>query len=227
MRKLFSLSLYIIMGFFLNMLLGCNEPNDSPTNSIPDKTYEEFYNDLGNTTIEMEVVIKDKRATFFYSNDQEFFVSSIKYENAQEFGFVYNKLDNILYTIDKGQITKQVTSSMAQVQITNIFKTANYLFHLKLNKDKFVFQETVTIADRECSKFRYEDTSKNQVYNIYLDNETSLCLKCVCSNINTNTTEFFFETKKYTQEPNVTNYKDLIFSYTNNNDNKNEKNNTE
>ena len=211
MRKLLNLSLYVILGLLSNLLLGCNEPNNESGNNIPDKTYEEFYNELGDTTIEMEVVLNDKRATFFYSNDEEYFVSTIKYENAQEFGFVFNKQDNILYTIDKGEVTQSVSSSIAKNKLATIFKSANYLFYLKLNKNKFVFQETVTIANRECSKYRYEEPSKNLVYNIFIDKETSLCLKCVCSK--NDTVEMFFETKKFLQETNVQNYKILVYTY--------------
>ena len=129
MRKLLNLSLYVILGLLSNLLLGCNEPNNESGNNIPDKTYEEFYNELGDTTIEMEVVLNDKRATFFYSNDEEYFVSTIKYENAQEFGFVFNKQDNILYTIDKGEVTQSVSSSIAKNKLATIFKSANYLFY--------------------------------------------------------------------------------------------------
>lgn len=211
MRKLLNLSLYVILSLFSNLLLGCNEPNNETGNDIPDKTYEEFYNELGNTTIEMEVVLNDKRATFFYINDEEYFVSTIKYENAQEFGFVFNKQESILYTIDKGQVTQSVSSSIAKNKLATIFKSANYLFYLKLNKNKFVFQETVTIANRECGKYRYEDSSKKLIYNIFIDNETSLCLKCVCSK--NDTVEMFFETKKFLQETNVENYKLLVYTY--------------
>ena len=124
MRKLLNLSLYVVLSLFFNLLLGCNEPNNESGNNIPDKTYEEFYNDLGDTTIEMEVVLNNKRATFFYSNDDEFFISTIRYENSQEFGFVFNKLENILYTIDKGQITQEVSSSIAKNKLNSIFKSA-------------------------------------------------------------------------------------------------------
>ena len=88
MRKLLSFSLYVFIAFISNILIGCN--NSTPYSEIPEKSYEEFYEDLKNTTIEMEVVIKDKRATFLYTNDDSYFISTIKYENAQEYGFIYN-----------------------------------------------------------------------------------------------------------------------------------------
>ena len=224
MRKILYTSLYAFLIMVSSILFGCNEPfNDT---LIPEKSYEDFYEDLKNTAIEMEVIIKDKRAIFYYTNDDDYFITTIKYENAQEFGFICDLKNNTLYTVDKGQITGEITSLIAESQITSIFKSANYFFYLKLDKNKLVYQETTTLLNRECNKYRYEDTNKNLVYTIYLDKQTSLCLKCVCSN--EDVTELFFETKKFEFNPNIQNYILLVNSYNNkklenNNSNNNEK----
>ena len=209
MRKLLSFSLYVFIAFISNILIGCN--NSTPYSEIPEKSYEEFYEDLKNTTIEMEVVIKDKRATFLYTNDDSYFVSTIKYENAQEYGFIYENETNILYSLDKGKVSSEITDDLSKEQIKKIFESANYFFYLRLDIKKFIFQETVTIANRECNKYRYEDTQTNTIYNIYLDHETSLCLKLVMSK-NENI-ELFFETKKYINEPQISNYQSMVYSY--------------
>lgn len=212
MRKLLYASLYSLLVMISSILAGCNQPFKD--NGIPNKTYEDFYEDLKNTAIEMEVIVKDKRAIFFYTNDENYFITTIKYENAQEFGFIYDLHNNILYTVDKGQITAEFTSLVAESQITSIFQSANYFFYLKFDTNKLVFQEKTTIINRECNKYRYEDTDKNLVYNIYIDTQTSLCLKCVCSN--NDVTEAFFETKKFESSPNIENYTSLITQYNNN-----------
>ena len=224
MRKILYTSLYAFLIMVSSILFGCNEPfNDT---LIPEKSYEDFYEDLKNTAIEMEVIIKDKRAIFYYTNDDNYFINTIKYENAQEFGFICDLKNNTLYTVDKGQITGEITSLIAESQIKSIFQSANYFFYLKLDKNKLVYQETTTLLNRECDKYRYEDTNKNLVYTIYLDKQTSLCLKCVCSN--EDVTELFFETKKFEFNPNIQNYILLVNSYNNkklenNNSNNNEK----
>ena len=62
MRKLLYASLYSLLVMISSILTGCNQPFKD--NGIPNKTYEDFYEDLKNTSIEMEVIVKDKRAIF-------------------------------------------------------------------------------------------------------------------------------------------------------------------
>ena len=127
MRKILYTSLYAFLVMVSSILFGCNEPfNDT---LIPEKSYEDFYEDLKNTAIEMEVIIKDKRAIFYYTNDDDYFITTIKYENAQEFGFICDLKNNTLYTVDKGQITGEITSLIAESQIKSIFQSANYYIH--------------------------------------------------------------------------------------------------
>ena len=126
----------------LNILVGCSSPFKD--NSIPNKTYEDFYDDLINTTIEMEVVIKEKRAIFNYTNNENYFVTTIRYENGQEFGFIYERQNKILYTMDKGQITNDFSSIIAESQVNQIFQSANYFFYLRLDKEKMDLTEKET-----------------------------------------------------------------------------------
>lgn len=210
MKKLLHLSLCALVSVISNMLVGCSEPNNNDF-TIPDKTYEDFYKDLEDTTIEMEVIIKDKRTMFYYSSNEEYFVTTWKYENGQEFGFIYDNMNKTLYTLDKGKITLDVSASIAEKQIENIFKSANFLFYLKLDKSKFEFVEQVEIANRICNKFRYNDKSNDVVYNIYIDTESSLCFKCVRSK--NNSTELFFEIKKFDNNTNIESFKSLINIY--------------
>lgn len=223
MRKFICMSLYTFLVMISNILVGCNSPFEDK--SIPNKTYEDFYDDLINTTIEMEVVIKEKRAIFNYTNNENYFITTIRYENGQEFGFIYERENQILYTMDKGQITNDFSSIIAESQVNQIFQSANYFFYLRLDKEKMDFVESTTLLNRECNKYRYEDADKNLVYNIYIDKETSLCLKCVCSN--GDVIDLFFETKKFENVSSTKNYESLIANYINNKQVENNDQNTE
>ena len=128
MRKLLFLShsfLIIIVSF----LLGCSAPTNNP---FKPKSYNDYYNSLENTTIEMELVIDNKRAICFYTNDTEIYVFTIKYQYSGEFGYIYNTTKNELYDIENRTIKEKKINIDAENAISKLYNSNNVLFHLNL-----------------------------------------------------------------------------------------------
>lgn len=204
---LLSNSLLIIVSTFI---IGCKTP---VYNDFKPKTYDQYYNSLENTTIEMELVVNNKRAMCLYTNDTKTYVFTIKYQYSSEFGYIYNTVNNELYSIENQKIIKKEINVDAENAIAKLYKSNNVLFHLKYDFSKFEYINTVTVCNRECNKYRFIDelNGEEATFNIYIDNETGFCLKGVC--VVKDSTKIYFETKKFITQSSINDYIKLIDEY--------------
>ena len=98
MRRLLFFSYEFIIIFFSSFLFGC-ETSTSFMDFQP-KSYDEYYNFLENTTIQIEMVVNNKRAVCTYTNDGTIYVYTIKYQHSNEYGYIYNTLSNELFCLE-------------------------------------------------------------------------------------------------------------------------------
>lgn len=211
MRKLLSVSLYALLVLVSNIITGCSK--QLVDLKYEEKTYEELYDELKNTTVELEVVIEGKRNIFFYSNNDNLYIYTIKYENGPEMGYIYDNESKRVYSLERNELSLKYSDIEAEEHIEKLFKTSSFLIYLNLDKDKFEYIETTTIINRECFKYRYETNSKKgtEVYHFFIDKETSLCLKCVY-HIN-DEVKLYFETKRFSPSSEIDIYKNLVDSF--------------
>lgn len=204
---LFSNFLLILLSVFA---AGCES---SSINDFKKKSYDEYYTSLENTTIEMELVVDNKRAICFYTNDSKTFIFTIKYQYSSEYGYLYNTVNNELYCLENQVITQKKINSDAEEAIWKLYNSNNILFHLQFDYSEFEYIGTVTICNRECNKYRFIDqlNGEEATFNIYIDNETGFCLKGVC--VVDDSTKIYFEAKKFIKEANIQPYIDLINKY--------------
>ena len=215
MRKLLLLTYNAIFILISSLMTGCNQ--SLQYQDFYPKTYDEYYTSLENTTIQIELVINNKRAICYYTNDSQFYVYTIKHQYSNEYGYIYNTLTNELYCIENQVITEKKLNKEAEDSIIGLYNTSNIMFHLNYDFSKFEYINTVTICNRECDKYRFEDKINNELatFNIYIDKETGFCLKGVA--VINNTTVIYFETKKFIQEPNTNHYIEELNKYNNKN----------
>lgn len=211
MRKLLSFSLYALLMLVSNIITGCTK--ETVDLKFEEKTYEELYEELKNKTVELEVVIEGKRNMFFFSNNDNIYIYTIRYENGPEMGHIYDNSTKRVYSLERNQLTLKYSGVEAEEHIEKIFNASSLLIYLKLDKTKFEYIETTTITNRECFKYRYENQTKKgtEVFHLFIDKETSLCLKCVYY-IN-DEVKLYFETKKFSPSSEVDIYKNLVDSF--------------
>lgn len=211
MQRLLIFSYNFIIIFFSSFLFGC-ETSTSFMDFQP-KSYDEYYNFLENTTIQIEMVVNNKRAVCTYTNDGIIYVYTIKYQHSNEYGYIYDTLTNELFCLEDQIITGKKMRDEAEEAITKLYNSSNILFHLKFDYAKFVYINTVTICNRSCDKFRFIDEINGEevTFNVYIDKETGFCLKGVCSS--KDTTYIYFETKSFLLKPSIDTYKQIITSY--------------
>lgn len=211
MRKLLSFSLYALLMLVSNIFTGCTK--ETVDLKFEEKTYAELYEELKNKTVELEVVIEGKRNMFFFSNNDNIYIYTIRYENGPEMGHIYDNNTKRVYSLERNQLTLKYSGVEAEEHIEKIFNTSSLLIYLKLDKTKFEYIETTTITNRECFKYRYENQTKKgtEVFHLFIDKETSLCLKCVYY-IN-DEVKLYFETKKFSPSSEVDIYKNLVDSF--------------
>lgn len=211
MRKLLSFSLYALLMLVSNIFTGCTK--ETVDLKFEEKTYAELYEELKNKTVELEVVIEGKRNMFFFSNNDNIYIYTIRYENGPEMGHIYDNNTKRVYSLERNQLTLKYSGVEAEEHIEKIFNASSLLIYLKLDKTKFEYIETTTITNRECFKYRYENQTKKgtEVFHLFIDKETSLCLKCVYY-IN-DEVKLYFETKKFSPSSEVDIYKNLVDSF--------------
>lgn len=203
---------------FCNILLivlcvsiaGCTSPSSS---GFQKKSYNDYYTSLENTTITMELVVDNKRAICYYTNNAETYVFTIKYQYSSEYGYIYNTTSNELYCIENQIITQKKINNEAEDVISKLYNSTNILFHLQFDSSKFEYINKVTICNRECNKYRFIDklNGEESTFNIYIDNETGFCLKGVC--VVDGSTKIYFEAKRFVKENNISPYIKLINQY--------------
>ena len=205
MRRFLSLTLNFIILFVSCFTSGCKAENNQE--QIPHKTYQEYHNILLNSTIEMELTVNNKKATCFYGNDSNIYVYTIKYQHSTEFGYIYDSEKEILYGFENKKIyIKKENISLDEI-IEEMFKYANFLLYINHDTSGYEYKNTVTVCNRKCDKYRFIDelNGEEATFNVYIDKETTLCLKATC------TTEsgfnLLFETKKFNYVPAVDYYK--------------------
>lgn len=211
MKKLFCLSIYTMFSFVFGILFGCNTQKN--TNDLKEKTINEFHEEIKNTKFDMELIIDNYRATCSYANDSQLYVFSIKYENNKEYGYIYDSVNHELYNIDNGYLKLKSDNTLKKNEmIEKLLSSSCLIYYINHDLDKFEFIEQTIIANRDCNKYRYitEHKGKEMVYNIYIDIETQLCLKTVCSH--GDNIEFYFEAKKFENNPSLDSYKEMISS---------------
>ncbi len=203
-------SIFILLTWFTT---GCSaQPKKK---EFTPKPLDEYYNILENSTIEMELFVDDKRTTCFYSNDTQLFVFTIKYQQSNEYGYLYDKSNNELYNIENHSIeTESINKNPINI-MNDLFEESYFLFHLKFDPEKFEYKESTYLCNKLCDVYRFVDEVKGEeaVFNIYIDQETGLCLKGVCS-IN-DLTYVYFETKKFVNQPCINDYYKKIEEYNN------------
>ena len=214
MRKLLLLTYNAFIIFISSFFLGCNQPIQNQ--QFYPKTYNEYYNALENTTIQMELVINNKRAICYYTNDSDLYVYTIKHQYSNEYGYIYNTKTNELFCIENQVITEIKLNKEAEDEIMKLYNTWNMLFHLSYDFSTFEYINTVTVCSRECDKYRFEDeiNKETATFNVYIDKETGFCLKGVV--VVNNTTTILFETKRFMYEANTNQYIEIIKEYNNN-----------
>ncbi len=210
MRKLLSASLYTLLVLLSNIIPSCNDDKEV---KFEEKTYEELYEELQNTTIELEVLKEGKRNIFYYSNNENIYIFTIKYDNGPEFGYIYDRENQTIYNLERQNVTIQFEGTLATDYFEKIFKASNFLLYLSLDYEKFEYIDTTTIVNRKCYQYRYETKTKNgsEVSNFFIDKETSLCLKYIFSI--DGETKLYIETKRFTSGSNIDCYKQLIDAY--------------
>lgn len=206
MRKLINVSIISFLMSLSCMLFGCKETINYT--EFEQRTYDEYYSDLLNTTIEMDLIIEGQQASCFYTNDSNLFVFTIKYEHSSEYGYIYEKETNSLYCIENQEISIKDLSNIPSLK--DFLKNLNFLFYLKFDCNNFEYITTVTICNRQCNQYRFTETikGKDTVFFVYIDQETSFCLKAICSY--NDTTNIYFQTKKFICEPSVNEYKTML-----------------
>lgn len=215
MRRFLSLTLNFIILIVSCFTSGCK--TESNQDQIPHKTYQEYYEILLNSTIEMELTINNKKATCFYGNDSNIYVYTIKYQHSTEFGFIYDSNKEILYSFENKNISIRKENILLDEIIENVFKYANFFIYINHDTSGYEYKNTVTVCNRKCDKYRFVDelNGEEATFNVYIDRETTLCLKATC------TTEsgfnLLFETKKFNYVPSIDYYKTCIdsFNYSN------------
>lgn len=213
MRRFLILSLNFIVLIVSCFTTGCK--NTERKDEIPHKTYQEYHDILLNSTLEMELTINNRRASCFYSNNSNIYVYTIKYQHSTEYGFVYDKTNEILYSYENKNISISKTDISLDEIIENMFKKANFLLYLNHDTSGYEYKNTVTVCNRKCDKYRFVDEidGEEATFNVYIDKETTLCLKATCI-LNNNST-FSFETKDFNYSPSVGYYKTLIDNFNN------------
>lgn len=208
MRKLLTLSFNAILILLTSLFSGCE--NQIKKNDFIPKTNEEYMESLLNTTIEMELIIEEKRATCYYSNNSDIFVFIIKGQYSSPSGYVYSKSEKTVYYYDGEKLIVTKTNVSFDEHIKNVHSETNFLFHLEFKDEPFEYKKTVTVCNRECDKFRFKTTIRNKdlTFNIYIDKETGFCLKAVCSY--DDSTDIYFETKKFIQSSDLEFFINLI-----------------
>lgn len=211
MRRILTLSFNALLIIVSLLFPGCDS-NESIYNFQP-KTYNEYYNALENTTIQIELVVNNKRAVCYYSNDSTTFVYTIKYQHSNEYGYIYNTKTNELYCMEDQKITKKELNDDAEETISKLYNASNFLFHLKYDFSKFEYINTVTVCNRNCNKYRFKENINGTLatFNVYIDQATGFCLKGVC--VIDDETKIYFETKRFISEPNINNYFNAINEY--------------
>ena len=209
MRNFLFLSNYFLI-ILLSFLFGCSVPS---YDDFKPKSYDEYYNSLENTTIEMELVVDNRRAICFYTNDSTTYVFTIKYQYSSEFGYIYNTENNELYDIENKKINHKKINVDAENAISKLYNSNNILFHLNFDYTKFEYINTVTVCNRKCNKYRFTDelNGEEATFNVYIDTETGFCLKGVC--VVKDSTKIYFEAKKFINESAINEYIDLIKEY--------------
>lgn len=205
MRKILSLSINFVILIISCFTSGCSPEVEKQ--EIPHKTYQEYYDILLNSTLEMELNINNKKATCFYSNDSNTFVYTIRYQHSTEYGFIYDKQSQILYSYENQNIAIEKTDISVDEIMEKVFNHANFLLYLNYDTSGYEYKNTVTVCNRTCDKYRFVDEFKGEeaTFNVYIDQETSLCLKTTCTLSNGST--FSFDTKKFNYIPSVDYYK--------------------
>lgn len=213
MYKYLILSYNAILLFLLTFITGCGAVEKNKT--FEPKTYTEYYEALENTTIQIELIINNKRAICYYTNNSEFYVYTIKHQYSNEYGYIYNTKTNELYCIENQLITEKKLNHEAEQEITDLYNNSNVLFHLKYDYSSFEYINTVTVCSRECDKYRFEDTINGEpaTFNVYIDKDTGFCLKGVC--IVNNITTIYFETKVFIREPKIDTYLNELNNFNN------------
>ena len=105
MQKLLVLSINLVFLVFSSFILGCTTTRE--TYDFQPKTYDEYYNAIENSTIQFELIIADKRAVCYYTNDSITFVYTIKHQYSNEYGYIYNTSLNELYCMENQVITEK------------------------------------------------------------------------------------------------------------------------
>lgn len=204
MKKLLVLTYNTIIFLLLSLLVGCKSPANP--NEFKQHSYDDYYNALENTTIQIELIIDNKRAICYYTNNAEFYIYTIKYQYSNEYGYIYNTKTNELYYLENQRITSKIYKDEAEELITYLYNNANILFHLQYDYKTFEYVNTVTVCNRICDKYRFTKKINGQkaTFNIYIDKITGFCLKGIC--VVDEATAFYFEAKRFLYEPSVNNY---------------------
>lgn len=206
MRKLLNFSITSFLMFISCLLWGCQETKEVSEFKI--KTKDEYYTNLLNTTLEIELLINNQRTQCFYSNDSNIFVFTIKYEHSNEYGYIYDNETNDVYCLDNQELSlMSVNNEITMEQLLDKF---NFLFYLKFDTTNFELKNTLSICNRICDHYRFTEVINNTdtVFNVYIDRESGFCLRATCS-IN-DSTIIHFETKKFIYEPSVNQYRTMV-----------------
>ena len=211
MRRLLLLTYNALFIILLSFLNGCKSA--SYIDEFKPKSYDHYYNSLENTTIQIELIIDNRRAICLYSNDSDYYVYTIKHQYSNEYGYIYNTKTNELYCIENQTIVSKQLNKDAEDTITHIFDSLNILFHLNYDFSTFEYINTVKVCNRPCDKYRFVDKINNQsaTFNVYIDQETGFCLKGVC--VINNETTIYFETKRFINEPSIQCYLEQLNNY--------------
>lgn len=214
MRKLLNFSITSFLMFLSCLLWGCQNPKE--ISGFQAKTTDEYFSNLLNTTMEIELIVNNQRSKCFYSNDSNIFVFTIKYEHSNEYGYIYDNETNDVYCIENQELNYYNT--LDDVSIEQLLNKLNFLFYLKFDTSKFDYIDDymLTICNRKCDHYRFTEiiNGNETVFNIYIDRESSFCLRATCS-INDNTI-IHFETKKFTNESEVNQYRTMVTANRNN-----------
>lgn len=214
MRKLLNFSITSFLMSISCLLYGCQEQKE--ISKFTPKTVDEYYTNLLNTTMEIDLIINGQRTQCFYSNDSNLFVITIKYEHSNEYGYIYDNETNDIYNIENHEIS--FVKSTDNVPTEKLLSKLNILFYLNFDHSKFDYVDdyTLTICNRKCDHYRFTEliNGNETVFNLFIDRESAFCLRATCS-VNASTI-IHFETKKFIYEPSVNQYRTMVTSSKNN-----------
>ena len=202
-------SLFALISF---VLFGCSQ---TPKNVVEIKEYSNYEEYLENKAFEIEMSFDKSKATYLFASNSNVYVLSTKYKTGQEYGYIYNSDTNELYHMQNQYVTFVTNGSEAQEKIKKSVFSSLMLFYTSLDTQKFEYLGEEEVLNIECFKYSYKVTEGNtkKEFTLYIDIETSLCLKATCKIGNEKPKYMNFTIKKIYDDPNINEYINIINQY--------------